>query len=169
MTYQETRTGANILAGLIILIAYCLHAFNPARMATLPQGDLKPWAITMLIFIGISIVATIVIQIVFHILFSISLAVRSKIENRNRDDNEIERDIERNIKSEMVEDERDRMVDLKSTRIGFIVAGAGFMSALLSLVFNASPVVMLNIMYVSFFTGSLLEGLGRIYYYRKGG
>jgi uncharacterized membrane protein len=117
----------------------------------------------MLIFIAIGIGATIVIQIVFHIFFSISLAVRSKIENQQSDDKEIERTINR----EMVEDERDKQIELKSMRIGFAVAGIGFVGALLSLVFNYSPVVMLNILYLSFFVGSLLEGAGQMYYYRR--
>ncbi len=118
----------------------------------------------MLIFIAIGIGAMIVIQIVFHILFSISLAVQAKIENQQSDDKEIERTIHR----EMIEDERDKQIELKSMRIGFAVAGVGFVTALLSLVFNYSPVVMLNIMYLSFSVGSVLEGVGQLYYYRKG-
>jgi uncharacterized membrane protein len=165
MSYQETKTGASIFSGVLILAAYCIYAFNPTRLAAISAGDLKPWASTMLIFIAIGIGATIVIQIVFHILFSISLAVRTKIENQESDDKEIERTINR----EMVEDERDQQIELKSMRIGFAVAGIGFVSALLSLVFNYTPAVMLNILYLSFFVGSLLEGVGQLYYYRKGG
>jgi hypothetical protein len=165
MSYQETKTGASIFSGALILTAYCLYAFNPSRLAAIAPGDLKAWASTMLIFIAIGIGAIIVIQIVFHILFSISLAVRTKIENQHGDDKEIERAID----NEMVEDERDRQIELKSMRIGFAVAGIGFVGALLALVFNYSPVVMLNILYLSFFTGSLLEGAGQLYYYRRGG
>jgi hypothetical protein len=165
MSYQETKTSASIFSGILILAAYCIYAFNPSRLAALPPGDLKSWATTMLIFIAIGIGAAIVIQIVFHILFSISLAVRSKIENQQSDDKEIEKTIQR----EMVEDERDRQIELKSMRIGFIVAGVGFVGGLLSLVFNYSPVVMLNILYLSFMVGSLLEGAGRLVYYRRGG
>jgi hypothetical protein len=165
MSYQEARTGTSIFSGALILAAYCLYAFNPSRLAAIPPGDLKPWASTMLIFIAIGIGVTIVIQIVFHIFFSISLAVRSKIENQQSDDKEIERTINR----EMVEDERDRQIELKSMRIGFVVAGVGFVAALFSLVFNYSAAIMLNIVYLSFFVGSLLEGVGQLYYYRRGG
>lgn len=164
MSYQETRTGVSIFSGVLILAAYCIYAFNPSRLAAIPPSDLKSWAGTMLIFIAIGIGAAIVIQILFHILFSISLAVRSKIENQQSDDE----DIERSIKREIVEDERDKQIELKSMRIGFTVAGIGFVSALLSLVFNYSPVVMLNILYLSFMVGSLLEGAGQLYYYRRG-
>lgn len=164
MSYQEKRTGASIFSGIVILAAYCLYAFNPNRLAGLTPGDLKPWATSMLIFIAVGIGVTIVIQIVFHILYSISLAVQTKIVNQQSDDKEIERAINR----EMVEDERDKQIELKSSRIGFFVAGAGFVAGLLALVLNYSPVVMLNILYLSFSAGSLLEGIGSLYYYRKG-
>ncbi len=165
MSYQETRTGASIFSGVLILAAYCIYAFNPARLAALPAGDLKPWASTMLIFIAIGIGVTIVIQILFHIIFSVSMFVSSKIQNQQSDDKEIERSINR----EMVEDERDKQIELKSMRIGFAIAGIGFICALLALAFNYSPVVMLNILYLSFYAGSLMEGAGQLYYYRRGG
>lgn len=164
MSYQEKRTVTSIFSGILILTAYCIYAFSPTRLAALPAGDLKPWASTMLIFIAIGIGATIVIQIVFHILLSIALAVQTKIENMQSDDKEIERTINR----EMIEDERDKQITLKSMRIGFIIAGIGFVAALLSLVFSYSPIVMLNILYLSFSVGSLLEGAGQLYYYRRG-
>jgi len=164
MSYKEKSTLASILSGILILGAYCLYAFQPSRLAALPPGDLKPWAVTMLVFIGIGIGVTIVIQIVFHILLSVGLAVKAAVENQQNADQEIER----SLKREMVEDERDKQIELKSMRIGFIVAGIGFVTALLSLVFYGSAVAMLNIMYLSFSVGSLLEGAGQLYYYRRG-
>lgn len=164
MSYQEKQTAVSFLSGFLLLIAYCLYAFNPARLAAIQPGDLKPWAVTMLVFIAIGIGATIIIQIVFHVLLSISLAVQTKIQDVDCDDKEIER----NIRREMVEDERDRLIGLKAMRFGFIAAGVGFVCALLSLLFNYSAAVMLNILFLSFSAGSLVEGLGRFYYYRKG-
>lgn len=165
MSYQEKRTITSIFSGVLILAVYCLYAFNPSRLAALPAGDLKPWASAMLIFIAIGIVTTIIIQIVFHILLSVALAVQAKIENQESDDKEIERTIQR----EMVEDERDKQIELKAMRIGFAVAGFGFVAALLALVFNYTPVVMLNILFLSFSAGSVLEGAGQLYYYSRGG
>lgn len=53
-------------------------------------------------------------------------------------------------------------------RVGFALAGAGFVAGLISLAFERSPVWMLNILFISFFAGSLLEGLTQLYFYRKG-
>jgi hypothetical protein len=164
MSYQEKKTITSILTGVLVLAAYCIYAVSKSRAGLLPTGDLKSWAITMLIFIGIGIVTSIVIQIVFHILLSISIAVKGKIQNQDLDDKEIEKQID----AEMVEDEMDKLIDLKSNQIGFILAGIGFVAGLVTLAFNYPPAVMLNILFVSFSAGSLVEGFAQLYFYRKG-
>ena len=163
MSYQEKRTITSILTGIFILAAYCIYAFGRYQAAIDP-GNLKFWAVTMLIFIGFGVVVSIIIQIVFHILLSISIAVKEKIQNQEMDDKEIEKQ----IKAEMVEDEMDKLIELKSNRVGFILAGIGFVAGLVTLVFNYPPAVMLNILFISFSAGSLLEGFAQLYYYRKG-
>jgi len=164
MSYQEKRTLTSIFTGAVVLAAYCMHALSQYNSGAVATGDLKFWAGTMLTFIGIGIGAAIVIQIIFHILFSISVAIKENIQGGECDDKEIEKTIE----LEIVEDERDKLIELKSMRVGFGIAGIGFVGALVSLVLNYSPVVMLNILYISFFIGSLFEGAAQFYYYRRG-
>ena len=164
MSYQEKRTVTSIITGAMILAAYCIYAFGKLRAGNVTQGDLKFWAGTMLVFIGIGIAVTIVIQIIFHILLSIAIAVKEKVKNGNCDDAEIEK----TIKSEIVEDEMDKLIELKSTRIGYYFAGAGFVAAIASLVLNYSPMVMLNILFISFSTSAIIEGFAQLYFYRKG-
>ena len=102
---------------------------------------MKFWAGTMLIFIGIGIVANIVIQIVFHILLSVAVAVQEHVRNGKCDDKEIEK----TIGAEMVTDEMDKLIELKSMRIGFAIAGIGFVVALVSQILSYSSAVMINI------------------------
>lgn len=163
MSYQEKRTVTSITTGVLLLAAYLIYVFSPAQLSRL-AADLKSWSITMLIFIGVGVIATIITQVVFHVLLSVSIAVRTKIEDQDSDDEEIER----SVKSEMVEDERDKIIELKSNRIGFIIAGAGFFGALGSLALDYSPVVMLNILFITFSLGSISEGIAQLVYYRKG-
>lgn len=164
MSYQEKRTITNIFTGVIILIAYCIYAFGRYQSGMVESGDLKFWASTMLIFIGIGIVVTIIIQIVFHILLSISIAVQKKIQDSNFDENEIEK----SIKAEMVEDEMGKLIGLKSERIGYITVGIGFFIGLITIVINYSAVVALNIIFISFCMGSILEGFANLFYFRRG-
>lgn len=164
MSYPIQRTITNILAGALILTAYCIYAFGKYQAGAVALGDLKFWATTMLIFIGIGIVVMIIVQIVFHILLSIAIAVKEKVQDQNCGDQVIEK----NIKAEIIEDEMDRLIELKSMRFGFAIAGTGFVAALVSLALDASPAVMLNILFISFSAGSILEGFARLFFYFKG-
>lgn len=164
MSYQEKRTIVSILTGILILAAYWIYASGKMQSGMVPEGDLKFWAYTMLLFIGIGIVASIIIQIVFHILLSIGIAVKEQIQNGSVDDKEIERTME----MQMIEDEMDKLIALKSLRVGFLIAGLGFVAGLSSLLLDYTPVVMMNILFLSFNIGSILEGIAQLYYYRKG-
>jgi len=144
--------------------AYCTYVYGKYQSGAIAADDLKFWAGAMLMFIGIGIVAGIAIQIVFHILLSVAIAVQEKVRNGMCDDE----DIEKTIGAEMITDEMDKLIELKSMRIGFSVAGIGFVAALVSLILNYSPAVMINIMFLSFSVGSLLEGFTQLYFYRKG-
>jgi hypothetical protein len=164
MSYQERRTIVSIISGVLVLAAYCIYAFGRSQSGAVDASDLKFWAGTILIFIGIGIVFAIIIQIVFHILTSIAIAVRNKIRDEQCDD----KDIEKSINAEMVEDEMDKLIELKSMRVGFAIAGVGFVAALVSLVLGYSAAVMLNILFLSFSGGAILEGVVQLYFYRRG-
>ncbi len=164
MSYKEQKTITQMVTGVVVFAAYCIHALGQYQAGVLTQNNLRSWAITMLIFIGIGIVASIVILIIFHILHSIGIAVREKVRDHDFDN----KAIEKTIQAEMVEDEMDKLIELKSNRIGFILAGVGFVGALLSLVLNYSAAVMLNIIFFSFLAGSILEGAAQLYFYRRG-
>ncbi|MCX7773849.1 MAG: hypothetical protein N2376_12130 [Clostridia bacterium] len=164
MSYQEKKTIVSIVTGLFVLIAYCVFAFGKYQSGVLDLADFKPWAITMLIFIAIGIAVTIVIQIIFHILISISFAVQETVKNGKCDD----KAIERTIGAEMVTDEMSKLIELKSMRFGFVASGIGFVAALISVALSFPPAVMLNIMFVSFMAGSLLEGFAQLFFYRRG-
>lgn len=168
MSYQEKKTITSIVTGAAILAAYCIYSFGRYQSGAVTPGDLKFWASTMLIFIGIGVAATIVIQIVFHILLSISIAIKEKMNNVDCDDKQIEKAVEKTIGTDMVEDEMDKLIELKSTRVGYTVTGIGVVGALFLLVFNFSPVVMINTIFISFSLGSILEGFAQLFFYRRG-
>jgi hypothetical protein len=164
MTYQVKKTITAIISGVVVLGVYLFYAFGRYQSGLLAPDDLKNWAQLMLIFIGVGIVATIVIQIIFHILLSISIAIKENIKNGDCADQEIEN----KIQLEIVEDEMDKLIDLKSLRVGAIVAGAGFVISLIILVLGYPPMFMLNIVFVSFSFGSILDGFTKLYYYKRG-
>lgn len=164
MTYQVKKTITAIISGVVVLGVYLFYAFGRYQSGLLAPDDLKNWAQLMLIFIGVGIAATIVIQIIFHIMLSISIAIKENIKNGGCTDQEIEN----KIQFEIVEDEMDKLIELKSLRVGVIVAGVGFVISLIFLVLSYPPMLMLNIVFISFSFGSILEGFTKLYYYKRG-
>ena len=157
MSFNSKKTIASILAGILMLIAYIIYAFSNRAPA---PDDLKSWAVAMLVFIGIGIAVVIVIQIIYHIAFAIGMAVKEGV----RDD----KIIRRMFNSETAEDERDKVVGLKSSRINSIFAGVGLLAALIALALGTLSIVALHIIIGSCALGNLIEGIMSIYYYEKG-
>ena len=157
MSYRSKRTITNIVASILLISGYIVFALSPAAPA---QEDLKTWAIVMLIFIGICIVALIIVQILFQIGYSIGVAIK---ERECKDE-----DVERIVSSSMVEDEMEKIIKLKAARAGYSIAGAGFIAALLLLVFNGTAVLALHIILGSFILGSIVEGCVSIYHNERG-
>jgi hypothetical protein len=149
---QEKKTVASLLASLIVLIAYVLYGYARIRERGADlESNLTWWAGVILVFIGIGIVVYIIILIVFRILNAIVIQVR-----KEEDD------------STYVEDEMDRRIMLIATKNGFIVVNAGFIAALVTLVLDMPSAVMLNVVFLSFLAGSMVEGFWKLLLYRRG-
>jgi len=164
MSYQVAKTVTNIISGAVVLVVYLFYVSGNYQAGLLAMDDLKSWAQVMLIFIGIGIAMAIVVQIIFHILFSIGMAVKESIKNGNCNDREIEKTIE----MEMVEDEMGKLIELKSMRVSYITIGAGFVASLVLLFFDYPAFIALNVLFVSFYTGGILDGFTQLYYYKRG-
>jgi hypothetical protein len=157
MSYNSKRTLVSTIAGIVLVVSYIIYALG--KKAPAPE-NIGSWAITMLVFIGIGVAAMIVIQILFHIGFAIGIAVKEREHDQ--------KNIERIIKSSMVEDERDKLISLKSSRIGYIFASISFAVALLALALGLPAVVALHILAGGFAVGSLIEGAVSVFFYEKG-
>jgi len=162
MSYQEKKSVVSVVSGTLLLIAYCIYAFGKAGMANI--DNLKFWAVTMLIFIGIGVVSMIVIQIAFHIVLSVAMAVRKKFSDESIDGHVIERAME----SDMVEDEMGKLIELKANKFGYSFVSVGIISGIVSVALGAAPFVMMNIVFLSCLVGNLVEGVVQIRYYRRG-
>jgi len=160
MSYPQKRTLVNIVTMAAVYTAYCLTAFSKHSFA----GDLKPWAITMLTYIGVAAIAAIIIQIVFHIFFSIGVSVHEAVKRQDPESAEIEEA----LKGALVEDERDKLLELKSSRANSVTLAGGLMLGLVSLVLGFPYAVMLNLIYGAFFVGTIAEGIVNLILYRKG-
>lgn len=113
----------------------------------------------MLVFIGISVVIHIIIQIIFHV----ALAIRDAMKEEHGD-----KAVGRIISSSMVEDEREKLISLKSSHAGYIFVGIGFIATLAALINGMTNIVVLHILFGAFAGGSIIEGILNIYFNEKG-
>ena len=157
MTYNSKKNIVSMAAGIISVAAYVLYVTTGKPPA--PE-DIQAWAKLMLIFIGISVAAQIVIQILFHVVFAVGIAVKTHDHDREK--------MEKIIKASVVEDERDKLISLKSMRVGYICSGAGLMIALFTLAGGAPVVVALHVIAGFSAAGSLAEGFAGIFLNERG-
>jgi len=157
MSYNSKKSIASMVTGILVVTAYIIYALSEHSPAS---DNLKSWAVVMLVFIGIGIAAVVIIQILSHIALTVGIAVKE----REQDD----KTVERIVASVLVEDERDKLINLKSSHIGYIFAGIGFVACLLGLAFGISSVFALHILFGAFAFGSVIEGFAGIYFNEKG-
>ena len=160
MSYNSKKMIVSMGAGVLFVAAYIIYIFGKSAPAL---DDLKAWAVIMLVFIGIGIAAVIVIMILFHILFAAGIAAKEHIQGRKPEEN-----VERIIKSSMIEDERDKLIESNSNRIGRVFTGFGFIAALFTLACGISAVIALHVIFGASIIGNFIGGCVNIYYHERG-
>ncbi|MFD2657556.1 hypothetical protein [Gracilibacillus thailandensis] len=78
MSYHEKRAIASMITWTLILLVYCTYTFRKYQLGVIATDDMKALSSTILLFIGVGIVAAIIIQILFHILLSVAVTVQEK-------------------------------------------------------------------------------------------
>ena len=150
MSYTQKSTLAQMTITALVFAAYIFVVFSRLTL----EDSLRDWAVIMLIFMGIMVLASIIFQVIFHILLSVGIAAGEAIRNHDVKDERIEEA----LKGEFIKDERDKLISLKSSQVCCIASGVGVFAALVSLLYNVPPALMLNIIFASFFLGSIAEG-----------
>jgi len=109
MGQKEKQVLVSLIASLIIIVFYSLWVFN-RYIESNPEiiNDLKFWGRSFIVLIPVAIIA----QIVIHILFAIINKIVTDEDISDKDD------------------ERDKLIELKSLRVSYWVFIIGFMSAM---------------------------------------
>ena len=147
MEQKEKQVLASLIATILIIFFYSLYIYN-RYIEDDPEilNNFRFWGKTFLVLIPISII----VQIVIHILFAI---VNKIVTNEDPVDKE---------------DERDKLIELKSVRVSHWTFTIGFMLAMGSLALGLQPWIMFVILIASGFLSEIVSGSVKIYYYRKG-
>jgi hypothetical protein len=100
-----------------------------------------------------AIVTTILGMIIANIVFAIVFTVRMKQEPQE---------------SEWLEDERDKLIQLKGTRVSYVVFSLGVLIAMLSFVLSQPPLVMFTLLIASGLIAQIVGDVYRLLRYGRG-
>ena len=62
----------------------------------------------------------------------------------------------------------DKLIELKANRVGVALGWCGFVAGLFAVLLGYPAAVMLNIVFIAFSLGMIVEGFVQLYYYRRG-
>jgi len=152
MSYQESKSLTNILSTIIVTGVYALIVYQRYLNGTVDTTDVfRFWALAILIFIPISVVARIIIMIIF----TIANTVVQTAKGEELDDVDFV-------------DERDKMIELKSMRIALMIFALGFILALVTQVTNMNNHMFFITIIIFGVISDIFSEVITIFYYRKG-
>ncbi len=147
MDQKEKQVLVTLIATILILGLYSLYVYNK-NIVPEPEiiNSLRFWGKSFMILIPVAIVA----QIIIHIVFAIINKMVTNEDIPTKDD------------------ERDRIIELKSIRISHWIFTVGFMLAMGSQAIGMQPWVMFVTLFSSGFVSAIVSETARFIYYRRG-
>ena len=149
MSYRENSITVSLVSYLLILGYYLVNWLRMYQEEGLNSAVIfKLW--------GIVIVAGIVLNIVGNILTNIVLSIVHAIKTGT------------DKEPHFVEDERDKLIDLKGVKVSYIMFSIGVFLAMLSFVFGQPPLVMFSLIIFFSLTAEIIGDISQLYLYRRG-
>lgn len=153
MSYQEKKSVTNIISAIVITGVYAYIMYQRYLNGAMDDSNIfKFWAIIILVFIPISIIARIIIMIVFHIIEAIVQTAKGEEFDGTMD----------------IVDERDKLISLKATRLSLAIFTSGFMVALISQLFDISNHIFFITLFAFGLLSDVVSEVQMIMHYKKG-
>ncbi len=149
MTYQEKNITVSLSTAILILGYYLLRLFQLFQSGRLDSAKVfRLW--------GIVIVATILMNILGMILTHFLSAIAQAIQTKQEPE------------IEEIEDERDKLIKLKGTRVAYIVLSLGVFISMLTLVMNQPALMMFSLLIFFGIFSEIIADISRLIFYRRG-
>ena len=150
MSFQQKNVTVSLVNFSLILGFYSIRVFQMIQSGSFNSANVfRLWWI----IIGLAVVVTIFATILTHIVLAILHAIRTGDENPD---------------VEGIEDERDHLIELRGTRLTYLVDSIGGFLAMLTFVQGQPPLVMFSLL---IFFGLLAQIVGdvlRLRLYQRG-
>jgi hypothetical protein len=149
MSYQEKNITVSLASYVLILGYFIVNFSQMYRLEGLNRSKIFGLWVTVIV---IGIVVNILGSILTNIVLSIVHSIRTQSDKPER----------------FVEDERDKMIELKGVQVSYITFAVGVLVAMLTFVFNQPALVMFSLIIVFSFLAEIAGDIWQILLYRRG-
>lgn len=150
MSFQERNITASLVSFTLILGFFIIRVLQMLLNENFNSTNVfRLWGIV----IALAIIMTIAVTILSHIFSAIAQSIKSGGE-------------EPEIKD--IEDERDRLIDLRGTKAAYITASIGVFLTMLSFVFGQPALVMFTLLIFFGIIAQIIGDVSRLVLYRRG-
>jgi hypothetical protein len=150
MSFQQRNITVSLVTFILILGLYLTRVFQLLQSDGFTSTNIfRLWGITIIL----SIVATIVLTILAHIGSAVFQVIKTGDENPKIED---------------IQDERDKLIDLRGTRVTYLASSLGVLAAMLTFVFGQPPLVMFSLLVFFGLLAQIIGDISRLMLYRKG-
>jgi len=149
MTFQEKNVAASLAVFTMILGFYLVRVFQMIQSESFDLTNMVRLWVTVII---LGIVVTIIGTILTHIGSGIVQAIKTREEPIIED----------------IQDERDRLIDLRGTRVAYLVYSIGVLLSMLTFAFGRPPLEMFSLLILSGLAAQIVSDISRLVLYRRG-
>lgn len=149
MSNRKIAVTVSLISTLLILGYYLLNLIPMYQ-----QGDLNSGEVFRLA--GIVIIATIVLNILGNIFANIVINIVHAIQTQSAKE------------VRLIEDERDKLIGLKGTRVSYVAFSLGVLIAMLTFVFGQPALVMFSLIIFFGLIAEITGDLSQFYFDHKG-
>jgi hypothetical protein len=149
MSFQERNITASLVTFSLILGFFLIRVFQMIQGESFNSTNVfRLWGIVIVL----AVVVTILLTILAHIGSGIVQAIQTGEEPDIKD----------------IQDERDRLIDLRGTKVTYFITSIGGFLSMLTFVLGQSPLVMFTLLIFFGVLGQIIGDISRLYLYRRG-
>ena len=149
MSFHEKNITVSLGSFTLILGLYLFRIVQMIQGGSFNSTNVfRLWGIIIALAIGVTIIATILTHIASNIVEAIKTRQEPDIED--------------------FADERDRSIDLRGTKITYLVSSIGSGLSMLTFVLGQSPLVMFSLLIFFGVVAQIVGDISRLYLYRRG-
>jgi hypothetical protein len=150
MSFQEKNITVSLVNFSLILGFYLIRVFQMIQGGSFNSANVfRLWGIVIVLAIVVTIFAT----ILTHILSAIIQAITTG---------------EEDPKVEDLEDERDKLIDLRGTKVTYFVSSVGVFLSMLTFALGQPPLVMFTLLIFFGVVAQIIGDISRLFLYRRG-